>query len=180
MTTSSQTEAPAVGGSVVDSSVGKPSQPTHPVDSTTCPSCKAIGGHLPDCVTDPDQTIAMVLHFKGAVITLSGTASDVEETWRRILDCPEWCVRDHLNERYSEDVELHQGETRWVEGAETADKEKLGVVMERDKMHGDGSGGLRVLIHGDDRGHFVDLEPTSAIRLATAMVEAAEQLEAEQ
>lgn len=128
--------------------VGKPSEPT-------------------------DQDVAKVLHFKGAVITLAGTAIDVEETWRRILDCPEWCVRDHLNERYSEDIELHQGATRWVPDAKTADGEKLGVLLERDKEHGDGSGGLAVLIHGSDRGHFVDMEPTGALRLAIAMIDAA-------
>jgi hypothetical protein len=179
MTTSSQTEAPAAGGSVVDSSVGKPTRPTHPVDSTTSPSCKAIGAHAPECsavASDDAAAISFILKFRGAVISLRGSEATVRETVRLVLDCPSWCIRDHLDECDEEDVELHEGAPAEVPGVFTVDREQLSLVTEREAEHADGSGGLRIIIKSVGRGYIVDVTPEGAVTLGRALIGAAEQL----
>lgn len=72
---------------------------THPVDSTTCPACKAIGGaHLSPCpnrVTEPCGS--PVAHSRHAFTVGDGyhyCPGFNVEALRPIYGCPDWCVRE--------------------------------------------------------------------------------------
>lgn len=127
-------------------------------------------------VGKPSQPITRVLEHKGATITLTGYEADVAECVRLVLDCPSWCRRDHLYEEREGDTDLHQSVPWDLGDVKTADGEELGVILERDSIKFDGSGGLSVLIYGESRGEFVDLKPDVARKLGAALIEAAEEL----
>jgi len=122
-------------------------------------------------------TAVHVLKHKGATIMLTGGEDNIEECVRLLLDCPPWCRRDHLHEEYEDDTEKHQSVPWDLGDVKTADGEELAVILERDSIKFDGSGGLSVLIYGESRGEFVDVKPDGARKLGAALIKAAEELD---
>ena len=143
----------------------------HPVDSTTCPVCKAIGSHAPDCMSalaHPARPCGSVVAHGPHGYIPDGDAGirrcpghEVDKL-RPVYGCPDWCVREdhdaeHVGPGYPP---MHYAEP-------------IGAV----NPQSDGFKDEVIVYLGEADGAFVS-DPAELRRVAADMIRGAEWLEA--